>query len=288
MLMVRARFATVLLLTLLAGVADAQSQTPVALFQDDFSRYPPGLLSEPLGRLNPAIQEYHYLAHRGVPTGPWANAITYLDSWAAGDEDGRPYLEQHLPPPESRMATRLFSPLFITGDPEWSDYTVEVSVRPLSDEDMAGVVFRSHTNRHHYLFSLQGGKQARLALRLPLEQVFRVAAWRELGVVDFPYDTDRYYRLKVECRGTRIRASIDGKVVLTCDDAEIPRGKAGLSANIPARYQDFRVSCDPDARRDIEARVRARDDDLARLRAENPRPKLWKRFDTPRFGAGRN
>jgi hypothetical protein len=275
-----------LLLPLLTGIANAQ--TPVDLFRDDFSRFPPGLLSEPLGRLNPAIQEYHYLAHRGVPTGPWDNAIGYLDAWAAGDEDGRPYLEQHLPPQDSRMMTRLFSPLFITGDPEWSDTTVEVSVRPLSLEDMAGVVFRYHTNRHHYLFSLQGGKQARLALRLPIEEKYRIAPWRELGTAAFRYDTDRYYRLKVETRGSTIRAFVDDALVLSAEDAEIPRGKAGLSANIPARYRDFRVACAPATKQTIEERIRDREEVLARLRAGNPGPKLWKRFDTPRFGAGRN
>src|SRR4051794_1224216 len=280
MLMVRARFATVLLLTLLAGVADAQSQTPVALFQDDFSRYPPGLLSEPLGRLNPAVQEYHYLAHRGVPTGPWDNAICYLDAWAAGDEDGRPYLEQHLPPGDSRMMTRLFSPLFITGDPEWSDTTVEVAVRPLSLEDMAGVVFRYDTNRHHYLFSLQGGKQARLALRLPIEEKYRIAPWRELGTAEFRYDTDRYYTLKVECRGATIRAFIDGTLILTAEDGGIARGKAGLSANIPARYRNFRVTCDATTKQSIEERIARREEELGRLRGENPRPKLWRQFDT--------
>ena len=35
-------------------------------------------------------------------------------------------------------------------------------------------------------------------------------------------------------------------------------------------------------------RIAARDAELDKLRASNPRPKLWKRFDTPRFGAGRN
>jgi hypothetical protein len=279
------RPATFLLLALLGGAA---AQSPVELFHDDFSRFPPGLLSEPLGRLNPAVQEYHYLAQRGVPTGPWANAICYLDAWAAGDEDGRPYLEQHLPPGDSRMMTRLFSPLFVTGDPEWDDTTVEVAVRPLSLEDMAGVVFRYHTNRHHYLFSLQGGKQARLALRLPIEERYRIAPWRELGTADFPYDTDHYYRLKVESRGPRIQAFIDDKLILSAVDAEIPRGQTGLSANIPARYRDFRVLCDPETKRGIDERVRNREQDLARLRDENPRPKLWKRFDTPGFGAGRN
>lgn len=275
-----------LLLAALGSLARAEA--PVELFHDDFSRFPPGLLSEPLGRLNPAIQEYHYLEHRGVPTGPWANAICYLDSWAAGDEDGRPYLEQHLPPSDTRMATRTFSPLFVTGDPEWADYTVEVAMRPLSVEDMAGLVFRYHTNRHHYLFCLEGGKRARLALRLPVEETFRVAAWRDLGKADFPYDTDKYYALKVECQGATIRAFVDGKLVLTAEDSGLPRGKAGLSANIPARYRDFRVTSSPEARRDAQQRIRAREEELARLRDGNPRPKLWKRFETPKFGAGRN
>src|SRR5690242_9306027 len=66
------------------------------LFQDDFSRYPAGWLSRPVGLLNAAIQEYHYLPYRGVPLGPWENAICHLDAWIAGDEDGSPYLEQHL------------------------------------------------------------------------------------------------------------------------------------------------------------------------------------------------
>ena len=46
MLRVLPRFA-VLLLASLAGVAAAQ--TPVDLFRDDFSRYPPGLLSDRSG-----------------------------------------------------------------------------------------------------------------------------------------------------------------------------------------------------------------------------------------------
>ena len=35
------------------------------LFRDDFSYYPSGWLSSPVGQLNGAIQEYHYLPHRG-------------------------------------------------------------------------------------------------------------------------------------------------------------------------------------------------------------------------------
>jgi rhamnogalacturonan endolyase len=139
------------------------------LFHDDFSRLPPGWLSHPLGQLNGAIQEYHYLPGRGVPLGPWENAICHDDSWVAGDEDGKPYLEQFV-----HTLDRRLTPVFITGDPEWNDYTVEVQVKPLSTADMAGLVFRYRTNRHYYLFAITGGRQARLAVHQPLEKGFQV------------------------------------------------------------------------------------------------------------------
>ena len=242
-------------------------------------------MSFPVGELNGAIQEYHYLPHRGVDSRPWENAIIHLDSWVVSDEDGKPYLEQHL---YNSQWWELMNPTMVTGDFEWSDYTVEVSVKPLSLDEMAGMAFRYHTNRHYYLFALTGGNKARLALRLPLEKEYRVAEWRELASADFSYDVKRYYRLKVENEGAKIRAYIDGKLVAEATDDEILKGRVGLTANIPARFMDFRVSAPEDAARRIRERIKKRDDELARLRAGNPKPKLWKRFNTPRFGAGRN
>jgi hypothetical protein len=71
-------------LVLAAGLLPAAD-----LFRDDFSRYPSGWLTAPVGRLNAAIQEYHYLPHRGVPLEPWENALCHWDAWVAGQEDGR-------------------------------------------------------------------------------------------------------------------------------------------------------------------------------------------------------
>jgi hypothetical protein len=260
----------------------------VTLFADDFSRFPPGPLSAPLGKLNAAIQEYHYLAHRGVDLRPWANAICHIDAWVAGEEDGRSYVEQQFPPSHADMVPDLFSPIFLTGEPEWRDYDVEALVCPLSTADFAGLVFRYHTNRHHYLFALDNGNRARLAVRLPLEEKFRVCSWRELATADFPYEANRYYRLKVENRGPEIKAYIDGRLILSASDEELTAGKVGLSANAPARFQGFRVSVTPAIRDQIAAAIESREQDLAALRARNPQPRLWKKFATPQFGAGRN
>ncbi len=254
------------------------------LFRDDFSRIPPRILSEPVKQLTNAIQEYHYLAHRGVDTRPWENAIIHADSWAGGDEDGHPYLEQHT----INDLPGLMNPTMITGDPEWSDYTLVAKVRPLSVAEMAGVVFRYHTNRHYYLFALTRGSKAVLRVRLPLEQQYRVAEWRELGSVDFTYDTLHYYTLKVENAGPSIRAFVDGKLLLEANDAEIVKGRIGVTSNIPARFADVRVSVSDEVERQVRGRIAAREEELARLRAENPRPRVWKKISTPGFGAGRN
>ncbi|MCW5977197.1 MAG: hypothetical protein KIT09_03930 [Bryobacteraceae bacterium] len=254
------------------------------LFSDDFSRFPPGWLSTPVGLLNAAIQEYHYLPHRGVPLEPWANPINHLDAWVVSDEDGKSYLEQHTVNPQPE----LLNPTLITGDPEWSGYAVEASVKPLSLDEMAGVVFRYRTNRHYYLFALTGGGKARLALRLPLEKKFRVAEWRELGEAAVPYDVTRYYKLRVENHGPGIRAFVDGKLVIEASDGEILKGKAGVTANIPARFMDFRVTATEGEIGAIRGRIEKRQLELDKLRAANPKPVVWKRFETPVFGAGRN
>jgi rhamnogalacturonan endolyase len=254
------------------------------LFRDDFSRFPPGWLSQPVGQLNGAIQEYHYLPHRGVDTHPWTNPITHWDSWIAADEDGKTYVEQHLVQAEPRR----FHSLFVTGDPLWTSYSVSVKVRPLSYDEMAGVVFRYHTNRHYYLFSLTGGKEARLALRLPFDKELRVIEWKELGSAPFSYDVNRYYELKVENDGPKIRAFVDGRLLIESSDAGILSGRAGISANIPARFTDFRVTASDGVEQQIKSGIAAREKELARLRRENPGLKLWKKFDTPNWGAGRN
>ena len=254
------------------------------LFRDDFSRFPPGLLSFPMGQLNGAIQEYHYIEHRGVRTHPWRNPIVHLDSWAVSDEERKPYLEQH----QVNTDTGRVTPLFVTGDEDWSDYTVEVSMKPLSLADLAGVAFRYHTSRHYYLFGLRHGKEAVLLVRQPIEKELRKAEWRTLGTAPFAYGIKQYYRLRVDNDGPRIRASIDGRQVLEASDSEIAGGIAGVMANVPARFQSFAVTASDTVAAAIRTRIAAREKELAALRNANPKPVLWKKFDTPKFGAGRN
>lgn len=256
------------------------------LFKDDFSKLPAGLLSQPVGQLNGAIQEYHYLAHRGVNTAPWENPIVHQDAWVVSDEDGMTYVEQHLVNTNDRPG--WFQPMFITGDPLWRSYTYEVQMRPLSFKDITGIAFRYQTNRHFYWFGLRNGKEAVLRLRLPIDNALHVGNWRELGSAPFTYDTGRYYTLKVENDGPKIRAFIDGKLILEAADNDALAGRIGFAANVPARYRQVRVTAPDDVIASIQAAIRKRDTEIEQLRAANPKPKLWKKFETPGYGAGRN
>ena len=148
----------------------------------------------------------------------------------AGDENGKPYLEQHL----DSTARQFTNPIMMTGDAEWGDYTVEVKVKPLSLAGMAGVVFRYHTNRHYYLFGLAGGNQVQLALHLPIEPALRVPAWKELGTADFRLRHHALLRAQGrEPRAARIRAYVDGKLVLEATDRGIAEGQGGRHRGRP-------------------------------------------------------
>lgn len=271
-------------LTMTAGTPRLDANGERELFADDFSKLPAGWLSSPVGTLNGAIQEYHYLPHRGVPLGKWENAICHVDAWVIGDEEGTSFLEQHTLHPLPELST----PMFVTGDPEWQDYRSEVRVRPLNTMETIGLVFRYHTNRHYYMLALSGGDTAKLVVRLPIEKTFRIAEWRELAKIPFKYDTTRYYTLAVQNEGAKITAFIDGKQVMDASDSEIMKGKTGVAASVPARFQKFRVTTSTAAAAEIDQRIAARERDLAKLRAGNPKPKLWKKFSVKGFGAGRN
>src|SRR6266446_6469541 len=60
------------------------------------------------------------------------------------------------------------------------------------------------------------------------------------------------------------------------------------SNNVPARFQEFQVTASTLATDQIVRRVSGREVELSKRRAENPKPKLWRRFETPSYGTGRS
>ena len=160
------------------------------------------------------------------------------------DEAGKSYLEQKIDPGDHQWTP----PLFITGDPEWSDYTVEVKVKPLKlRRDGRRRVPISHqpallpVRARGRQQSAAGGASAASSQRCACTAG---ASWQRPTSPTTPRATTR---CKVENDGPRIRAYIDGKLVLEATDAEILKGKAGDHRLQSGAFPGFRVTA-PDAR----------------------------------------
>jgi len=281
----------ILALILLTAAAGRQGERVVSLAEESFEDLPLGFFSSP----PTPLYEYHYLPAERY-RGRWEDAVimTGRDGryWLVAEEDGNRLME-HTIWNENRAWT---NPILVTGDPEWADYTIEARVRPLATRtgknacpycDLAGLVFRYRNNRNYYLLALEEGAWARLYRRQE-EEAFRQANWIKLGEAAFSYTADRYLTLRVENQGEQIRCLVEGRLLIEARDSAIRKGKVGLLANMPARFDDVRVTTGPENARAIAARISARQEEVARLRAENPRPQLWKKIDTPQFGTGRS
>lgn len=268
-----------------ASSATAAASGNGSLLKDDFSGLRSGWLTFPFATQGPAIQENQWINERAHPFGVWFNGVANQDAWmvATESETEKPYMMMLLSHPQSGAYAAL-----VAGEPEWKDYTVEVDVRPLAFDGVSGIGFRYQHNRCYYLFGFSAGKQAVLALQNPYNTKFRDTEWTTVETAEFTYSPEQYYRLKVENEGDCIRCFIDGKKVLETFGAKLKGGRVALAANVPVRYQNVEVYATPEKATAITAAVSSRLAEEAKLQAENPKPKLWRKFSVKGFSAASN
>jgi hypothetical protein len=80
MLTVRRFFLLFLLFILISALPALTAD----LFRDDFSKFPTGWLTQPIGQINAAIQEYHYLPYRVC----WGRGRTRSSHGCVADQRG--------------------------------------------------------------------------------------------------------------------------------------------------------------------------------------------------------
>ncbi len=262
----------------------AQKASTTVLANETFQDLPTGFFSNP----TTPLYEYHYVK-TDRNRGRWEDAVILGGTWGArywlvDEENGNRFIEQTIWNEKTR---EWASPMVVTGDPEWADYTVEARVRPLSTRDLAGLAFRYRNNRNHYLLALAGGKHLRL-MRREDEKEFHQANWTALGQAEFAYTTDNWVTLRVDNEGELIRGYANGRLLIEARDGAIRKGRVGLLANMPARFDDVRVTTTAENARVIASRVSAREAERERVRAANPRPRLWKKLETPGVGTARS
>lgn len=256
---------------------------PSVLLKEDFSNLPARWLTFPVGVQGSAIQENQWIDSRADEFGDvWSNGVADQDAWLVSMEAAteKPYMMQQLfHPPHGVHA------VLVAGMDQWANYSYQALVRPLSFDGVAGIAFRYQSNLQYYVFGLTGGDTVQINVQHLITEKFREPNWKTVASAPFKYTTDRYYLLKVENEGSNIRAYVDGNKVLDISNAIYPGGKIGLSANIPARFQDVLAEADASTAAAIKDEIQKFDTAIARLQSDNPKPRLWRKFSTDPYGA---
>jgi WD40 repeat protein/tetratricopeptide (TPR) repeat protein len=127
------------------------------------------------------------------------------------------------------------------GDPRWADYDYEAEGQVIAGGTELGLIFRATApnnrlnwtpgtfgNTIHAVVSVRGGSG--IVAQTP-------------GRID----RGRWYRLRVQARGSRFKFFLDGKLLISIYTDEYPRGCVGLVTNASARFRNLKVT-DPDGK----------------------------------------
>jgi rhamnogalacturonan endolyase len=252
------------------------------LLDDDFTGLPHGKLSAEVG----PHTEYHFLSE-AAPKGNWsvstfASELNSQRAWAVrGFDDERVVVQTWNNTRRKHMHAML-----VAGDTLWADYKATVEFSPGIEEALNGMVFRYRNDRCYYAFVLEGGEAV-------LKRVNHATAYHKpdvqvLASAAFDWQPGQWYTAIIECRGARLKAEIVGGPKLEATDNTFSNGKVGLVSNGPAQFRRVTVTTGRMELRNILRATAERKSELEQLRAENPKPVLWKKIATSGFGVGRN
>jgi len=271
------------LLLLLIGCSTASTydrDDPQLAFCD-FSNLKPGRFGDFATR---GFPEYHYVPRQFTDGWDIVNNRG-PEEWKVIDSDGKNSL-YYLGFNASVWTNEFTYPILCYGDILWKDYILEVSLSPLDRSALNGILFRYRDGRHYYLFGLDADDQVTLRYR-DGEKGFRQDGWHELAAKSYPTDPEKSYIFRVETSGNRIRCSIDGELIFDVTDNRYSAGKIGLFATSPVAFHEVTVSTTPEDKQEYLRDKAVREEELKKLRSGNPQCKLWKKINTPGFGAAR-
>ncbi|MFA6242219.1 MAG: family 16 glycoside hydrolase, partial [Candidatus Hydrogenedentales bacterium] len=273
------RLPALVILTALGSCFLAFAENDIVL-HDDFSTYSSGIWMGVIG----AEAEYHYFPQT-APVGNWC-VSTYRSepesqrAWRIEEWEGRRVLAM-----EYTNKWEETHPMVVAGDVRWRDYTVEVAWSPLSDKGRSGVIFRYQTDRCYYMLGVASGKVVLMyvkdgdSFRKPHEEI--------LAEQTLDWKAGDWLSARIEVTGNRIHASVGGKE-LEANHEAFAQGRIALTADGPARFREVTVRMTPDAKAEFDKRVQDEENALNELRAQNPKPVLWKKFRIDGYGVGRN
>jgi hypothetical protein len=256
-------------------------QTRSELAYCDFSKVKPGKFGGFAAR---GFPEYHYVPRHFIDGWSIVNNRG-PEEWKIVESDGKHSL-QYLGHNSSVWTSGFTYPILCYGDILWKDYTLEVTMTPFDRSDLNGIIFRYRDGRHYYLFAFGAEENVTLRYR-DGEKGFREDGWHEIASSTFTTDPETSYKLKVEAVGNKIRCFIDDREIFNVNDNRYIAGKTGLFATSPVAFHEVRITATEETRKEYLNKKSEEDTSVEVLRAENPKPMLWKKISTKGFGVAR-
>jgi len=284
----RPRFCMLVLAVLYINAVSFSQEAPPngrqVLLRDEFQSLRTGMFSP--GVIG-AHAEYHYLPEL-APKGNWVVSCFRTDgsqrAWRVISENGAHVMAQVY---ETQKNERTYThPMIIAGDPLWADYDVLVRFAPESSGGQSGFVFRYQNDRCYYFVGVNGNKAILKAVHD--ETAFHKPDERILAQSDYSWTPGKYLSARVTVNGAHLRAALENGPVLEASDSTYPKGKIGLTSDVPTRFAQVEITATPADKKRFESARTERERELEKLQAANPRPVVWKKIKTDGFGVGRN
>ena len=253
----------------------------ISLIDEDFMDFPIGEF--PYDKNHSAIGEYHFIHFPGF-YGRWYDPVCNYRyngqgaSWCIMEYNGRHYMEQmrlHNTEPH-----RTF-PTLETGDRFWRDYDIEAGLRMFNTKwGSAGIGFCAQ-NSLNLLACIFEDKKLKLVYRHK-ENV------EEIKSVDFDYNCDDTYNIKVSVKGNHVICSVDGSTYIDVQtDYALHGGKVAVTATIPAAFGYVKVTVDEATAQRIEKDRTEYELKCEAAQKKYPKMKLAKKIDLKGCGTGR-
>jgi rhamnogalacturonan endolyase len=247
----------------------------------NFSKLKPGKFGEFAAK---GFPEYHYVPRQFTDGWEIVNNRGPAE-WYVFESDGKNSL-QYLGFNKTEWTNGFTYPILSYGDILWKDYSLDVTITPYDRSDLNGVIFRYRDGRHYYLFGFDKDNKVTLRYR-DGEKGFHKDGWHELAGGEFKTDPFRNYRLRVELSGSKIKCLIDEHEIFNVTDTRFSGGKIGLFATSPVAFSEVHVMATIKAKDEYLKEKATLAQELKKLRADNPQPKLWKKISTKDFGTAR-
>ncbi len=134
---------------------------------------------------------------------------------------------------------------YFFGDPAWTDYDFEVDVQTLGGDNEIDIAFRAVNRKNYHYVALGGYQNTRHAV---LSKRANASNFSLLTSVLGKTSRERWYRVRLEARGSRFKVFLDGEPLMDFQSNRYLRGAVGVwGLGTSARFRNPKVTA-PDGK----------------------------------------